>query len=196
MRAFLENCIDQALGRMPADLVIDNVRLFNLVTGTLKPVDIAICGDRIVGIGKDYQAARRIDGKGRIAVPGFIDTHVHCESSLVTPFEFEACVLPHGTTTVISDPHEICNVLGTAGLDYMLACAERMVMDFRVQLSSCVPATHLETAGARMDAADLAPYKSSPHVIGLAEMMNFPGLLAKDPVVLDKLALFQNGHID
>lgn len=196
MRKFLENCIDQALGRMPADLVIADVHLFNLVTGTLQPVDIAICGDRIVGIGRDYQAVRRIDGGKRIAVPGFIDTHVHCESSLVTPFEFEACVLPHGTTTAISDPHEICNVLGTVGLDYMLACAGRMIMDFRVQLSSCVPATHLETAGARMDAADLAPYRSSRHVVGLAEMMNFPGLLAKDPVVLGKLALFQDGHID
>ncbi|MCU4159159.1 adenine deaminase [Acidiphilium sp. AL] len=196
MRRFLENCIDQALGRMPADLVIGNVRLFNLVTGTLKPVDIAICGDRIVGIGSDYQAANRVDGEGRIAVPGFIDTHVHCESSLVTPLEFEACVLPRGTTTAISDPHEICNVLGTAGLDYMLACAGRMVMDLRVQLSSCVPATHLETAGARMDAASLAPYRSARQVVGLAEMMNFPGLLAKDPVVIDKLALFQDGHID
>ncbi|MGC9270274.1 adenine deaminase [Acidiphilium sp.] len=196
MNEFLEACIDQALGTTPADLVIRDADVFNLVTGTRTRTDIAICGDRIVGIGAGYQGRRVIAAAGRIAVPGFIDTHVHCESSLVTPMEFEACVLPRGTTTAVCDPHEICNVLGTGGLDYMLDCASRMVMDLRVQLSSCVPATMLETAGARMDAADLAPYRAEGQVIGLAEMMNFPGLLAKDPVVLDKLALFQSGHID
>ncbi|MDD2877765.1 MAG: adenine deaminase [Acidiphilium sp.] len=196
MRPFLESCIDQALGRITADLVVRDATVFNLVTGTFKRADIAICGDRIVGVGLDYQGTRVIEAGGRIAVPGFIDTHVHCESSLVTPMEFEACVLPRGTTTAISDPHEICNVLGTAGLDYMLEAAARMTMDLRVQLSSCVPATMLETSGARMDAPDLAPYRSAAQVIGLAEMMNFPGLLAKDPVVLDKLALFQAGHVD
>lgn len=196
MRQFLESCIDQALGRAAADLVVRDATIFNLVTGSLKRADIAICGDRIVGVGHDYQASRVIEARGRVAVPGFIDTHVHCESSLVTPMEFEACVLPRGTTTAISDPHEICNVLGTAGLDYMLDSASRMTMDLRVQLSSCVPATLLETAGARIDAADLAPYIGASQVIGLAEMMNFPGLLAKDPVVLAKLGLFQSGHID
>lgn len=196
MRDLLEACIDQALGRIPADLVIRDAVVFNLVTGDLTRSDIAICGDRIVGLGTGLEGQRIIEARGRIAVPGFIDTHVHVESSLVTPLEFEACVLPRGTTTAISDPHEIANVLGAAGIDYMLACAARMVMDLRVQLSSCVPATTLETSGARLDAAALAPYREHEQVIGLAEMMNFPGLLAKDPVVLDKLALFQHGHID
>ena len=110
---FLENCIDQALAREDADVVIKNTRFLNLVTGELVPGDIAICGDRIVGTYESYNGKREIDGKGLIAVPGFIDTHVHCESTLVTPAQFDQCVLPRGTTTAICDPHEICNVLGT-----------------------------------------------------------------------------------
>ena len=99
---------------------------------------------------------------GRIAVPGFIDTHLHVESSLSTPLEFDRCVLPRGVTTAICDPHEMANVIGTAAFDYFLACAERTAMDLRIQLSSCVPATHLETAGAGIEAADLARYRGHP----------------------------------
>ena len=135
-------------------------------------------------------------GAGRIAVPGFIDTHLHVESSLVTPLEFDRCVLPHGVTTAICDPHEMANVLGTAAFDYFLACAGETIMDLRVQLSSCVPATHLETSGARIEAADLDRYRGHPKVIGLAEFMNFPGVLAADPACLAKIALFANGHVD
>src|SRR5215210_6950987 len=188
--------IAQGRGAAPADLVIKGVRLFDLVTGALMPTDIAISGDTIVGTYDEYRGAREIDGDGRIAVPGFIDTHLHVESSLVTPFEFERCVLPHGVTTAICDPHEMANVLGAAAFDYFLACSERMVMDLRVQLSSCVPATHLETSGARIDAAELLPYRGHPKVIGLAEFMNFPGVLAADPACLAKLAAFADGHID
>ena len=141
--------IAQGKGRYAADLVIADVRLFDLVTGALTHTDIAICGDTIVGTYGRYRGIRTIDGRGRIAVPGFIDTHLHVESSLVTPFEFDRCVLPHGVTTAICDPHEMANVIGTAAFDYFLAAAERTIMDLRVQLSSCVPATHLETAGAR-----------------------------------------------
>ncbi len=129
-------------------------------------------------------------------VPGFIDSHVHCESTLVTPGEFDRCVLPRGTTTAICDPHEICNVLGLDGLRYFLDSARATIMDLRVQLSSCVPATGLETSGARLTAADLVPHRDHPQVIGLAEFMNVPGVLAKDPECLDKLAAFQGGHID
>jgi adenine deaminase len=143
-----------------------------------------------------YRGVREIDGRGTIAVPGFIDAHVHCESTLVSPLEFDRCVLPRGTTTAICDPHEICNVLGEAGLGYVLACAERTALDLFVQLSSCVPATPLETSGARLEAADLARHRDHPRVLGLAEFMNYPGLLAKDPDVLDKLALFDGAHID
>ena len=192
----LAACIDQALGRAEADLVIKNTRLFNLVSGELAETDIAICGGRIVGTYDSYRGLREVDGRGRICVPGFIDTHVHCESTLVTPLEFDSCVLPRGTTTAICDPHEICNVLGAQGLEYFLDASLQTVMDLRVQLSSCVPATALETSGARLDAAALAPYRDHPKVIGLAEFMNFPGVFAKDKDVLAKLALFQDQHID
>lgn len=188
--------IAQGRGTEPSDLVIKDVRLLDLVTGALVSSDIAICGDTIVGTYARYEGRTVIDGRGRIAVPGFIDTHLHVESSLVTPLEFDRCVLPHGVTTAICDPHEMANVLGTAAFDYFLACAERTVMDLRVQLSSCVPATTLETSGAAIDAADLARYALHPKVIGLAEFMNFPGVLGRDPGCLAKLAGFAGRHID
>ncbi len=188
--------IAQGRGTEPADLVIRDVRLLDLVTGALVPTDIAIAGDTVVGTYGRYEGRRVIEGAGRIAVPGFIDTHLHVESSLVTPLEFDRCVLPHGVTTAICDPHEMANVLGTAAFDYFLACAERTVMDLRVQLSSCVPATALETSGAAIDAADLARYAAHPKVIGLAEFMNFPGVLGADPGCLAKLEGFAGRHID
>ncbi|MBH0619509.1 adenine deaminase, partial [Salmonella enterica] len=161
--------IAQGRGLEPADLVIRDVRLLDLVTGALTETDIAVCGDTVVGTYGSYEGRAVLEGRGRIAVPGFIDTHLHVESSLVTPLEFDRCVLPHGVTTAICDPHEMANVLGTAAFDYFLACAERTVMDLRVQLSSCVPATHLETAGADIPAAELARYAAHHKVIGLAE---------------------------
>jgi adenine deaminase len=188
--------IEQGRGASPADLVIADVRLFDLVTGALTPTDIAICGDVIVGTYGTYRGKTTIEGRGRIAVPGFIDTHLHVESSLVTPLEFDRCVLPRGVTTAICDPHEMANVVGTAAFDYFLACAERTAMDLRVQLSSCVPATHLETAGARIEAADLMRYRDHPKVIGLAEFMNFPGVLAADPACLAKIEAFAERHVD
>jgi adenine deaminase len=196
MRQVLEQRIDQALGRIPADLVVRNARVLDLVTGALHSGDIAICGNTIVGIREEYRGTEEIDAHGRIAVPGFIDSHVHCESTLVTPGEFDRCVLPRGTTTAVCDPHEICNVLGLAGLRYFLESALGTVMDLRVQLSSCVPATALETSGAHLSAADLVPYRDHPKVIGLAEFMNVPGVLNKDPECLDKLVAFQDRHID
>lgn len=188
--------IDQGIGRAKADLVIQNVRFLNVITGELAQGDIAICGDTIVGTYESYRGTENIDGKGLIAVPGFIDTHLHVESSLVTPAEFDRCVLPRGTTTAICDPHEISNVLGVEGLRYFLDSAQTTVLDLRVQLSSCVPATEMETAGARLTAADLVPFARHPKVIGLAEFMNFPGVLFKDPGCLEKLAAFSDGHID
>lgn len=188
--------IDQGSGRAAADLVIRNIRLLDVITGSVTQTDIAICGDRIVGTYDGYKGAREIDGRGLFAVPGFIDTHFHVESSLLTPLDYDRCVLPHGVTTAICDPHEIANVLGLPGLRYFLDSALHTIMDLRVQLSSCVPATAFETSGARLDAADLVPLRTHPKVIGLAEFMNFPGVLAKEPAVLDKLAAFSDGHID
>ncbi|NVN06551.1 adenine deaminase [Asaia spathodeae] len=196
MRQLIEQRIQQGGGKEPADLVIRNVGLFDLVTGEILPGDIAICGDRIVGTLDRYEGKREIDGTGKIAVPGFIDTHLHVESSLITPFEFDRCVLPHGVTTAICDPHEMANVLGGEAFDYFLGCASRTIMDLRVNLSSCVPATPVETSGAILDAASLIAYRDHPKVIGLAEFMNFPGVLSGQPDCLDKLAAFAGGHID
>lgn len=194
--SFLERMIDQALGRMEADIVIRDTRFLNVFTAEVAEGDIAICGDRIVGTYEGYRGKIEIDGRGLTAVPGFIDTHVHVESCLIAPGEFDRCVLPRGTTTAICDPHEICNVMGTRGLDYFLEAAAGTVMDLRVQLSSCVPATHLETSGATLTADDLVKYKGHRHSIGLAEFMNVPGVLYKDPDVLAKLAAFEGCHID
>lgn len=188
--------IDQALGRTRADLVIKDTRFLNVVTGELAEGDIALCGDRIVGTYDTYDGAEEIDGRGLTVVPGFIDTHVHCESTCVTPFEFDRCVLPRGTTTAICDPHEISNVLGERGLRYFLDSAEGTALDLRVQLSSCVPATDLETSGAVLTAADLVRHRDHPKVLGLAEFMNFPGVFAKTDAVLEKLAAFEGRSID
>lgn len=193
--AELSRRISQALGEVPAERVLRGARVLDLVTGDLREGDIAICGDRIVGTLESYDGAEVIDADGLIAVPGFIDGHVHVESSLVTPFEFERVVVPRGTTTAICDPHEAANVMGVDAIRYFLACAEAMAMDLRVQLSSCVPATAMETAGASLSIDDLLPFAAHPKVVGLAELMNFPGVIARDPDVLAKAAAFQH-HID
>ena len=192
----LERYIDQGVGREPADIVLKGGRFFDLVTGELVASDVAICGDRIVGTCGDYQGREEIDVSGRIIVPGFIDTHLHIESSLVTPHEFDRCVLPYGVTTAICDPHEIANVLGTEGIQYFFDSSLETIMDIRVQLSSCVPATHLETSGADLPIERLLPFRDHPKVIGLAEFMNFPGVVHKDPICIAKLDAFQGGHID
>ncbi|HWJ86819.1 MAG TPA: adenine deaminase [Pelagibacterium sp.] len=194
--ATLARMIRAGRGLEPADLVIRDVRRLDIITGEITHTDIAIVADRIVGIHGRYEGKAEIDGAGRFAVPGFIDTHLHIESSLVTPHEFDRCVLPHGVTTVICDPHEIANVLGATGIRYFLDSAERTIMDIRINLSSCVPATPFETAGARLEIDDLLPFADHPKVIGLAEMMNFPGVLNADPAILAKLEAFQHRHLD
>lgn len=188
--------IDQGRGITPADLVLKGGRVFDLITGDLVETDVAICGDTIVGVFGTYQGTREIDVAGRILVPGFIDTHLHIESSLVTPFEFDRCVSPHGITTAICDPHGIANVCGLTGINYFLEASTRTLMDIRVQLSSCVPSTHMETTGARLEAADLIPLMDHPRVIGLAEFMNYPGVLFKDAGCMAKLQAWQGRHID
>ena len=192
----LSDRIDQGRGLVPADLVLKGGRVFDLITGDLVQSDVAICGDTIVGVFGSYTGAREIDVTGQILVPGFIDTHLHIESSLVTPFEFDRCVTPHGVTTAICDPHEIANVCGLTGIHYFLQASSRTLMDIRVQLSSCVPSTHMETTGARLEAADLTPLMDHPRVIGLAEFMNYPGVLHKDAGCIAKLDAFSGRHID
>ena len=194
--AELAAAIEQGRGATPADLVLKGGRVFDLVTGALVETDVAVCADRIVGTHGSYRGRQEIDVTGLVLVPGFIDTHLHIESSLVTPFEFDRCVTPRGVTTAICDPHEIANVAGIDGIRYFLQAAERTVMDLRVQLSSCVPATEMETSGARLAAADLLPLAQHPKVIGLAEFMDYPGVLRCDPGCLAKLRAFQGRHID
>ncbi len=195
-KAQLSDRIDQGRGLVPADLVLKGGRVFDLITGDMVETDVAICGDTIVGVFGAYSGRREIDVSGRVLVPGFIDTHLHVESSLVTPHEFDRCVTPRGVTTAICDPHEIANVCGLTGIRFFLESASQLVMDLRVQLSSCVPSTHMETTGARLSAADLVPFMDHPKVIGMAEFMNYPGVLMKDPGCLEKLEAFRGRHID
>jgi adenine deaminase len=183
-----------ARGEVAPDLVLTGGRLANVYTGEWQETDVALFDGVIVGLG-DYPGPR-LPVTGRYILPGFIDGHLHLESSLLTPRELARALLPLGTTTVVADPHEIANVWGTAGLDYLLGAVEGLPVDFFFMLPPCVPATPLETAGARLEAGDLASYRGHPRILGLAEVMNFPGLVAGDPGLLDKLALFPQGPVD
>ena len=194
--AELEDRIAQGRGDVSADLVLRGGLMFDLVTGDLLEGDVAICGDTIVGIGERYEGREVIDVTGLTLVPGFIDTHLHIESSLVTPIEFDRCVTPRGVTTAICDPHEIANVIGSGGIRYFQKASELTVMDIRVQLSSCVPSTDMETSGAAISAEDLKPLMEHPSGIGLAEFMNYPGVIHRDPGAMAKLRLYESGHVD
>ena len=194
--ADLETRIAQGRGDIPADLVLRGGRVFDVVTGALIPGDVAICADTIVGIAAQYDGQRVLDVTGLTLVPGFIDTHLHIESSLVSPYEFDRCVTPLGVTTAICDPHEIANVIGVDGIRYFQRASEHTLMDIRVQLSSCVPSTHMETAGATLSADDLAALRGHPSEIGLAEFMNYPGVMHRDPQAMAKIDLFEGAHID
>ncbi|MBK9072247.1 MAG: adenine deaminase [Myxococcales bacterium] len=197
--AQLARRIDAAMGRTPCDLVLTNAVYLDVFSLAWRKGAISVHDGVIVGVEAPLRARRRVDLKGARLVPGFIDAHVHIESSLVTPEVFETLVLPKGTTTAICDPHELTNVIGIAGLKRFLASASHLRLDLRVMLSSCVPATHagLETNGAGViDYAALAPLAKHPHALGLAEMMNMPGVLHNDPGVLEKLAGFAGMPID
>jgi len=183
-----------ARGEAPADLVLTGARVANVYTGEWQEIAVAVFDGIIVGLG-DYPGPR-LPVPGRYILPGFIDGHLHLESSMLTPGELARALLPLGTTTVVADPHEIANVLGAAGLDYLLSASEGLPVDFFFMLPSCVPASPLETSGARLGAAALEPYRRHPRVLGLAEVMNFPGLVAGEPELLAKLALFPQGPVD
>ena len=188
--------IPVAQKRARADLVIKNANIFHMTTGKVELADIAIVNGLIAGIGHGYPADAEFDAQGRTAVPGFIDAHTHIESSMVTPRQFEQCVLPHGVTTVACDPHELANVVGEAAFDYFFKAAEGMDLDIKVRLSSCVPSTPLETAGAVITADILKKWHERYPSAWLAEFMNVPGVLLEDPEVMAKLRLFDyvDGH--
>lgn len=194
---FLPRLVDAALGRVPCDLVIRDVRYLDVFSCRWRTGDVSVVDGHIVGLEAGLKGRRTVNGRRRRLVPGFIDAHVHVESSLMVPRDFEGAVLPRGTTTAICDPHEITNVVGVEGLRYFLDAAGSLRMDLRVMLSSCVPATHMETNGGGMvGARDLLPLAAHPKALGLAEMMNVPGVLQQDPAVWDKLLAFQQGNID
>lgn len=193
----LASRIDASQSRIPCDLVLQNARWFDVFSCTWKQSSLSIFDGVIVGVENDLPSKRTLDLKGAAIVPGFIDAHVHIESSLMTPAEFERNVLPRGTTAAICDPHEIANVVGMAGIEWFLNSAEKSQMDLRIMLSSCVPASHLETNGAgTILGTDLAPYQNHRKVLGLAEMMNFPGVIHNDPEVIRKLEQFSHQRID
>jgi adenine deaminase len=183
-----------ALGEEPADLVLTGGRVANVYTGEWQETHVALCDGIIAGLG-DY-AGPRLPVTDCYILPGLIDGHLHLESSMLTPRELSRALLLLGTTTVVADPHEIANVWGTRGLDYLLSESEGLPVDFFFMLPSCVPATPLETSGASLTAPDLEPYLHHPRVLGLAEVMNFPGVLAGDPDLLAKIALFPQGPVD
>ena len=185
-----------ARGEVKADLVLRNAQLVNVVSGEIYPTDIVVHDRHVVALGGGYRGKREIDLTGNFVAPGLIDAHVHIESSLVTPPEFARAVLPHGVTTVITDPHEIANVLGMEGMRYMLERAKNGPLNMFVMASSCVPATEMETSGARLEADDLAQLLDHPWVLGLAELMNYPGVAHGDEGMLDKIALFNNRALD
>jgi adenine deaminase len=181
-----------ARGDRPADLVLSNARVVNVLSGEIEQTDVAVAGGVIVGIGPGYRGALELDLRGDYLLPGFIDAHVHIESSLVAPFEFARAVVPRGTTTVVCDPHEIANVHGLEGIRYMLDASEGLPLSVLVMASSCVPATPMGTAGAALDAAALLELARHPRVLGLAEVMNFPGVIAGDADMLEKIEAFRS----
>jgi adenine deaminase len=185
-----------ARGDFPADFALRNAVLVNVWSGEIYPTDIIIHDERIVALGSDYAAKKEIDLGGRYVCPGFIDAHVHIESSLCTPPEFARAVVPHGVTSVVTDPHEIANVLGMQGIQFMLERAKDGPLSMFVNAPSCVPATSMETSGARLEADDLAPLLDNAWVTGLAEVMNYPGVVYSDEGMLDKLDRFQSKVLD
>ena len=185
--------INAAAGREPADLVLKNATYVNVFSNELCTADIAVAEGLIVGMGS-YTGTEEVDCSGRIVLPGFLDAHIHLESSLVSPKEFVKAVLPHGTTTVITDPHEIANVMGTDGIEYMLQATESLPVDVRFMLPSCVPATLLDESGAVLDYRSLDSFYDHPRVQGLAEMMNFVGTIAGDDQCVEKIVAAQAHH--
>jgi adenine deaminase len=182
----LDTRIAAARGNVPVDLLLKDARLVNVISGEVHDADIAIHEGRVIGFGR-YEAQQVVDLNGRFVCPGFMDAHVHLESSMVQPSEFARAVLPKGTTAVVCDPHEIANVLGLEGVRYMLAASEGLPLRVYVMAPSCVPATHMESAGATLTADDIASLWEHERVLGLAEMMNYPGVLFGVPEVLAKI---------
>jgi adenine deaminase len=192
----LSRLLSVARGDVKADLLLTAGKIINVFTGEIESADIAVVDGVIAGIGPGYQAKRTIDLDGSYVAPGLIDAHVHIESSLCVPAQFASAVVPRGVTTVVADPHEIANVAGTAGVKFMSEAAKDLPLSVIIMAPSCVPATDLATSGGVITAADLGDLRSSHIAHGLAEMMNFPGVLAGESAVLEKLSTMTGSPID
>jgi len=195
-RETLLHTLAVARGDEPADVLLTNARVVNVFTGEVLDADVAIAGETIAAVGTGYTGKQTLDLGHQYLVPGLIDAHVHVESSMTAPAQFARAVVPHGITTVVSDPHEIANVAGADGIRYMIEASEGLPLTVFVNLPSCVPATHMGTAGATLEAADLLALRDLPRVLGLAEFMNVPGAVLGLPGALDKILAFDDGHID
>ncbi len=192
----LAKIIRVARGHMQPDLVLRNARIVNVFSAEVYPGDIAILGERIVGIGEGYEGKKEIDLERGFVLPGLIDGHMHIESTMVKVQEFARSVVPRGTTSVVCDPHEIANVHGLEGIHYILNSSKYSPVNIFVMLSSCVPATDFETSGANLRGFDLYPLLREKWVLGLGEMMNYPGVLLEDEGLLDKISMTENKRID
>ncbi len=192
----IENDIKIARGIEKADLVLRNAQVINVYNSSIMKTDIVIHKDTIVALGKGYKSRKEIDLTGLYVAPGFLDAHVHIESSMVEVPQFARAVVPLGTTSVITDPHEIANVLGYEGIRYMMESSKYNPLNVFFMLSSCVPSSPLETAGSELRAFDIFPFLREPHVLGLAEVMNYPGILNMNPDMLDKVKIVHGKRID
>lgn len=186
-QGYVKKQISQARGLVPADIVLKNCKVIDVFCGDIVEADVAICEEHIAGIG-DYSGVKEIDCKGAYIAPGFMEGHIHIESSMLSPAHFGHTVIGHGTTTVVCDPHEIANVAGLAGIEYFIEESKGLLTEIFCMAPSCVPATHLENSGAILDSQGVDKLLSDPQILGLAEMMNFPGVLWQDDEVLAKLA--------
>lgn len=182
----LKNLIDAAICRTECDVVLKNASYVDVFSGKIRKGDIGIVNDRIIGVGS-YNGKKEYDVSGKTVVPGYIDAHVHIESSQLSPEEFASLIVPRGTTTIIADPHEITNVCGMAGVEYIEKASKNVPLDVKIQLPSCVPATPFETSGAILAGKDIRENISKNYINGLGEFMNFPGVISADPDVMEKL---------
>lgn len=188
-----QRLIAVAAGREKADLVLKNAKYLNVFSNEFLSGDIAVANGLIAGVGK-YDGKTEIDVSGKLVLPGFIDAHIHLESSMVTPAEFAKAVVAHGTTTVITDPHEITNVMGIDGVEYMIQASQNLPIDVHFMMPSCVPATEIDESGAELDCKDIDLYLDNKKVLGLAEMMNYVGVINGDKNVLSKIVTSQAHH--
>ena len=188
-----QSLIAVAAGREKADLVLKNAKYLNVFSNEFLSGDIAVSNGLIAGVGK-YDGKTEIDVSGKLVLPGFIDAHIHLESSMVTPAEFAKAVVAHGTTTVITDPHEITNVMGIDGVEYMIQASQNLPIDVHFMMPSCVPATEIDESGAELDCKDIDLYLDNKKVLGLAEMMNYVGVINGDKNVLSKIVTSQAHH--